>query len=284
MTIRGVLAVAWMAVAGVPVALGAQLVPPNAAEREGVAVAGRVIDIRTGETIPSVRVEFRLPGEEGAPVWQGLSGSSGTFVTARMIPGEYEVSVAMLGYADVLSTLRLEEAGDVDLRVELVPEALAVEPVVVAVRRQSRLETGGFFERQAVGIGHFLTRQDIENRNPWRVADLFYGVPGARVIPASVGQPVPNVLLRNNCSPLIVMNGAPLSSRLRLDEILHPSDIEAIEVYHGSSAPIQYSQFTTCGTIMVWTRETRLQEGQPFSWRRLLAAAGVVAGLFLISR
>ena len=284
MAFRWVLAGAWLLTAVSPARTDAQIVPSSAGEGAGVAVMGRIIDIRTAEPIPSVRIAFRLPDSEGDPVWQGLSGSTGTFVTARMEAGEYDVEVQMLGYADLLNRITFAQDGDIDLRIELVPEALALEPVVVAVRRLSRLETQGFYERQAMGIGHFLNRADIEMRNPWRVADLFYGIPGARVIPATLGQPSPNVLLRGNCMPLIVLNGAPISSRIRLDEILHPQDLEAVEVYHGASAPIQYSQFTTCGTIMVWTRETRLVEGQPFSWRRLLAAAGVVAGLFLISR
>jgi len=272
----------WLLTAVIPTGMTAQIVPSSAGA--GVAVMGRVIDIRTTEPIPSVRIAFRLPNTGGDPVWQGLSGSTGTFVTARMESGEYEVEVQMLGYADILSRITFAQDGDIDLRIELVPEALALEPVVVAVRRQSRLETQGFYERQARGIGHFLDRADIEMRNPWRVADLFYGIPGARVIPTTLGQPAPNVLLRGNCMPLIVLNGAPISGRVRLDEILHPQDLEAVEVYHGASAPIQYSQFTTCGTIMVWTREAHLGEGRPFSWRRLLAAAGVVAAIFLISR
>jgi len=284
MTIRWGLAGVWLLTAVLPAGAEAQIVPSSAGEGAGVAVLGRVIDIRTSEPIPSVRIVFRLPDTEGDPVWQGLSGSSGTFVTARMEPGDYDVEVQMLGYADILNRISFVQDGDVDLRIELVPEALALEPVVVAVRRTSRLETQGFYERQAMGIGHFLDRADIEIRNPWRVADLFYGIPGARVIPATLGQPAPNVLLRGNCMPLIVLNGAPISNRIRLDEILHPQDLEAVEVYHGATAPIQYSQFTTCGTIMVWTREARLMEGQPFSWRRLLGAAGVVAALILISR
>jgi len=284
MTIRWGLAGVWVLTAAMPIWAEAQIVPSSAGGSVGVAVLGRVIDIRSAEPIPSVRVAFRLPDTEGEPVWQGLSGSTGTFVTSRMEPGDYEVEVQMLGYADILNRITFALDGDVDLRIELVPEALTLEPVVVAVRRRSRLETQGFYERQAMGIGYFLNRADIEMRNPWRVADLFYGIPGARVIPATVGQPVPNVLLRRNCVPLIVLNGAPISNRIRLDDILHPQDVEAVEVYHGSSAPIQYSQFTTCGTIMVWTRETRLMEGQPFSWGRLLRAGGVAAALFLITR
>jgi len=284
MTIRLGLAGVWLLTAVMPAGAEAQVVPSSAGEGPGVAVLGRVSDIRTAEPIPSVRIAFRLPDTEGDPVWQGLSGSTGTFVAARMEPGDYDVEVQMLGYTDILSRITFAHDGDIDLRIEMVPEALALEPVVVAVRRASRLETQGFYERQAIGMGHFLERADIERRNPGRVADLFYGIPGARVIPATLGQPAPNVLLRGNCMPRIVLNGAPISNPVRLDEILHPQDLEAIEVYHGASAPIRYSQFTTCGTIMVWTREPRLMEGQPFSWRRLFGAAGVVATLFLISR
>jgi hypothetical protein len=256
----------------------------NDTVREAVAVLGQLTDQLSGEPVSTARVEFHPIEGQDAPVWEGVSDQAGMFVATGLVTGEYEFRAEVIGYAPIVSTVDFSQGGDVDLRVEMVPEAVALEPVLVAVRRATRLETRGFYERQAAGIGHFLTRADIEMRGPWRVADLFYGVPGARVIPGRPGQPVPTVLLRNNCNPLIVLDGSPISNRIRLDEILNPGDLEAIEVYHGASAPIQYTQFTTCGTIMVWTRETRLQEGQPFSWWRMLGAGVVVGVLYLISQ
>jgi len=34
-----------------------------------------------------------------------------------------------------------------------------------------------------------------------------------------------------------------------------PQEVEAIEVYHGVSTPIEYtSMFSTCGVVLIWTR------------------------------
>jgi len=256
----------------------------NDTARDAVAVLGKLTNQLTGEPISTVRVAFHPIDGQDAPVWEGVADQSGMFVATGLVTGEYEFRAEVIGYAAINSTVDFPRGGDIDLRVEMVPEAVALEPVLVAVRRASRLETQGFYDRQAVGIGHFLTRADIEMRGPWRVADLFYSIPGARVISGRPGQSVPTVLLRNSCSPLIVLDGIPISNRVRLDEILTPGDVEAIEVYHGASAPIQYTQFTTCGTIMVWTREARLQEGRPLSWWRMLGAGVAVGVLYLFSR
>jgi hypothetical protein len=266
-----------------PTLVVAQEEPRAEQPEDGVTILVAVLDRSLRTPVSSAEVVLSRVSEPDRR-WSGTTGEYGTIVTPALQLGEYEVRVEMIGYAPIAHRVTLAEAGDVDLSIEMVQEAVPLEPVVVAVRRRTRLETAGFYERRESQIGYYLTRDEIEARGPFRVADLFYTIPGARVIPARAGQPAALVLLRNDCVPLIVLDGNPISNAIRLDELLHVADIEAIEVYHGSSAPMQYSQFTTCGTIMVWTRETRLLEGSPFSWRRLLAAGALVGVLFLISR
>jgi hypothetical protein len=273
-----------LVLAAIPLAVAGQSVPTAQRGEAAVAVLTRVSDRATGEPISSARVFFVLATEGYFGQWDGTARDDGTVVTPQLRLGTYDVRVEMLGYSDVVDRVALQEAGDVDLRIEMVPEAVALEPIVVAVRRTTRLETQGFFERRAAGGGYFLTRQDIESRNPFRVADVFYAVPGARVQAPRRGEVFPRVLLRGDCVPLIVLDGTPISIPILLDELLQISEVEAIEVYHGASAPLQFTQFSTCGTIVVWTREARLMEGKPFSWKRLLAAGGIVGALLFLTR
>lgn len=267
-----------------PALVEAQTEPRAERAQDGVTLLVTLIDRTSGLRVSSAQVVLQLVSDGPAAQWAGTTGESGTVVTPALQLGDYDVRVDMLGFVDVDQRVTLGEAGDVDLTIEMVPEAVPLQPIVVAVRRETRLETQGFYERRASQIGYYLTREEIEARGPFRVADLFYTIPGARVVTPSPGQPAPLVLLRNNCIPLIVLNGSPISNQIRLDELLNVADVEAIEVYHGATAPMQFTQFNTCGTIVVWTRESRLLEGKPFSWRRLLGAGAVLGFLFFISR
>lgn len=267
-----------------PALAAAQTEPLADSPGNGIAILVRVTDRTTLIPVNSARVVLRLVSDGPDAIWEGATRGNGTIVTPTLRLGEYEVTVDMLGFRPVAERVVLDESGDVDLRIELVPEAVALDPIVVAVRRRTRLENQGFYEREASQIGYFLTREEIEARGPFRISDLFYTIPGARVIPARAGQSAALVLLRNQCVPLIVLDGSPITIPIRLDELLNVGDIEAIEVYHGPSAPVQYSPFTTCGTIMVWTRETRLLEGDPLSWKRLVAGATILGLIILLGR
>ena len=58
-----------------------------------------------------------------------------------------------------------------------------------------------------------------------------------------------------------------------IDEVISAGEVEGIEVYHGTSAPIQYVGITTCGVVMLWSRDP-VSRGRPFTWGRLLFTVG----------
>ncbi len=64
-----------------------------------------------------------------------------------------------------------------------------------------------------------------------------------------------------------------------IDDVVSVNDVEALEIYHGTSAPIDYNGLTTCGVVMIWTRDP-VAEGQPFSWGKVLFVVGF--GVFAI--
>ena len=69
-----------------------------------------------------------------------------------------------------------------------------------------------------------------------------------------------------------------------LDSMVRPEDIEGIEFYRGGNeVPIEYATRSSCGLVLIWTR-TDVQNGRPFSWKRLFIAAGLVAGIIAFSQ
>ena len=68
-----------------------------------------------------------------------------------------------------------------------------------------------------------------------------------------------------------------------LDFFLQPSDVEAVEIYHGTYVPVEFG-VNSCGAIVVWTRggePTGTQEGL---WRRVLFAVGLLSLTILLTR
>jgi hypothetical protein len=265
----------------------------------GLPVQGVVMDIGTGT--PVVLARLRLVPVEAAegdslvapdparPVgdplrpFEALSDSAGAFRWPRVPQGPYRLEVSGLGYRALEQEVVIRGAPPVEIRVELVPEALTLEPIVVVVVRSLRLEAGGFYSRRQLGLGSFLDRDEIELRSPSRTSDLLRGFAGVQVQQGPMGQGG-RILIRGMCRPDIVIDGLNLGPNVFPDDLLIPTDLEAIEVHRGPTGPAQYSR-GACGMIMFWTADPSVRGGgSPFSRRRLLVAVGFVLLALLVTR
>ena len=246
---------------------------PNLTVEDGVQVFGTVQDRRSGEPILAAGVTLVPSSPEGGVPWSGTSDGSGRFRTDILPIGEYELTIEVLSFATLSGSVVLEEPGVVDLRVEMVTVDYELDPVVAAARRRSRLDEVGFYQRRQLGTGHFVTRADLEDLAPTRISDVFRRIPGV-IIEPGFGLMEDTVRLRGGCIPIVVLDGVRMANPIRLDDILNVMDIEALEVHQGPGAtPIQYSGITTCGVVMVWSRDPVRQEGEGFSWGKLITAA-----------
>ncbi len=145
-------------------------------------------------------------------------------------------------------------------------------------RRLPYLADAGFYRRRQEGFGHFLTRDEIDKRDPLILTDLLHGMSGVRVTcggqqrgPSQGGPGVQctvtmraanTMFFRGKCNPSVVLDGVLLqpggtaSGGLSLDDVVNPFNIEALEVYPGpEGVPVQYSGYLSpCGAIIVWSR------------------------------
>lgn len=275
--LREVLAAVFCVVLGWPAPAPAQEPTEAGDAGEVVQLVGSVVDRRTGDPLPLARVQlFPFPVEGDEPVWSGQSDGRGRFRTESIPLGAYQLDVETLPFTSLAHPIVFSEEGIVDLRVEMVRVDYELEAVVVSARRQTVLERSGFLERQERGIGHFVTRDDIESSAALRVSDLFRRIPGARVVRGSRGGfESARVLLRGGCAPRFVIDGMMLSGQVVIDDLVATTQVEAVEVYHGSNVPIRYAGQSGCGVVMVWTRDPVTTEGRPLTWRRVLVAAGL---------
>lgn len=237
-----------------------------------VQVIGAVVDRTTEEPVPLATVAFSLVSNPDQPVWSGVADSEGHFEVSRLPPGAYQIQVDALSFAQVTDVEILPGEAVLDVRIEMVPVEYELDPIVVVATRSTRLDRTGFYRRQQQGIGYFVDHAEIEARQALEVTDLFRRIPGARV-QESIGLRGAMVGLRGGCTPQVVVDGAVLAGPVSLDQLAQPGDIEAIEVYHGPTAPIAYNARSGCGTIVMWTRSPPEATGK-ISFKKFLAIVG----------
>jgi hypothetical protein len=239
--------------------------------------------MQTGASVPGALVTLTLFDGGGDPIWSGLSDERGAFRTNPLALGTYELRVeGARTFADISHVLILAEVGIVDVWVEMAAVEYELPPIIVVARRVTKLEAGGFYARREAGRGAFFTREDIDELAPSRLSEIFRRDPGARIIQGRSGGGN-TIRLRGGCQPVFVLDGAVLSGSFVIDEMFPINGVEGIEVYHGAAAPMQYVGMTSCGVVMLWTRDPSTGGGTPFSWKRLAVAIGLGGIIALLS-
>lgn len=208
-------------------------------------VRGTVREDATGAPIAGAAIRALDAGGRG--VAELFSDERGRFILRLPAAASYRLSASRLGYAPTTTDsffVGLGEERSIDISV-------AVEPVwlnsirVAAESRVPHLQSKGFYRRLELGFGHFMIKDQIERRSPGRMTDLFYGLPGVRVIDDSVEV--------RGCLPTLVLDGVVLSDR-NVNQVVTPYDVEGVEVFASpAGVPPEYWR-GPCGTILIWTR------------------------------
>jgi hypothetical protein len=192
---------------------------------------------------------------------------NGRFVLSKVPAGPLSLRFRRLGYRPDTVDLMVMAGQTLPLDVAIGRVALGLAPVVVRARETLTGWRVGFYDRRDQGAGHFLTKEDLEKRNPSMLTDMFRMIPGVQV--RSVGSSMlRQVRFRGGrCAPLTWLDGAPLNAGEFDLDALSPRSIEAMEVYSGpASVPLQFQSSrnlaTSCGAIIIWSREGELKPRQ----------------------
>lgn len=235
-----------------PRAARAQAEPPPAGP---VAVSGAVhgpggISIVGAE----VTVMPRLAPTAVGVQHRTYTDDAGRFRIPAVAAGRASVVVRRIGYRLATQDVVLD-GRPLALEVEAVPQQLSA--VVVQSRR--RVYDGPLADwnrRRDFGMGRFITREEIDRRNPLRTSDLLRTIPGI-MVQNSRGQSV--VRIRGNrCDPLVFIDGMPAYAGYFDIDALVPSTLEGIEVYAGlGTVPVELRGSRgehTCGVLALWSR------------------------------
>jgi len=143
-------------------------------------VRGLLLDERTSTPVPGAVVE--ILGTAGERYGATLSDSAGMFVLSAPGPGRYQVRAVHADYAPTLSTaFALDEDNElVDLRLYVGVEVVRLAPIEVIGRSSFRLMRGRdiFNANQELGLGRFITAEDIAARDPHGISYMLQGEDG----------------------------------------------------------------------------------------------------------
>jgi hypothetical protein len=218
------------------------------------SVHGRLLDASSGAAIDGATMT--LLAEDSVVVQSVLTDPSGEFRLDAPRPGPYRLSAQRIGYRTSATPMfELEERDTLEVEFRLSTEVVLLQPVTVtAYSRRPSGPLSGFYERmERRAAGTFITREQIEQRQPIYPSDLLRTVPGVQLVPTWWGRTV--VLMRGRCVPQIFLDGMRIHGG-SIDDIVTAMDLEGIEVYRSAvEAPIEFTGAGGgCGAIVLWTR------------------------------
>lgn len=233
-------------------------------------LVGRVRDAETDEPVTAAAVS--IVGDPG----EVSSNRRGRFVLTGVPVGRREISVRHIGYAPLRHPVAVNRGHTTEVEIGLVPEPVAMEPLVATVVRLRRLETKGFYERkywgELVSGGTFFTAGDIERRNPGRITHMVADIPGIRLGGCGprlnscklYNSRIPDSSSSEGCLMNIYLDGSLVVRRNRIartpqasiNDFVIPVEIAGVEVYRGpSELPAEFAGMTSrCGVVVIWTK------------------------------
>ncbi|HEX8693963.1 MAG TPA: carboxypeptidase-like regulatory domain-containing protein [Longimicrobium sp.] len=224
----------------------AALLAPAAASAQ--VVDGLLLDGRSAE--PVSRATVALLDSAGRVAASMETRADGRFRLRAAGAGLYRVRAERQGVRLAEGTVLLRERGTVqiDLRTEAGPltaaargdSAIALEPLEATAAVQRRyLTNAGFYDRQRVGTGVFLTGEQFAARSGARTIDALQGLRGIFYRPAGANS---YVLLQRRmggrCRVSIWVDGLPRTEEVLND--IRAEDVEAVEVYDGREIPMRF--------------------------------------------
>lgn len=232
---------------------------------------------RTGVVVGSVRdssgqrvsqAVIRLVGTRDSAALV-TSDDSGGYRIAGVATGRAQLFARRIGFApETLSVIVV--AGEAR-RADFVLSTVAVELQAALIKADpTRGKMGPFNVRRARGIGAFVTRSEIEQRQANSVSELLRYIPGVAVQQRMAGEPQPVQMRRSaqstsqaNCTVSMYVDGQPYPNG-NVDDF-PPLSIEGIEVYKSASEiPADFrTRDAMCGLIAIWTRDPDKAKRKP---------------------
>lgn len=236
---------------------------------DSVRLEGRVVEAESAN--PIAFAEITVLDSELRRLGHVQAARDGTF-TVRVPWKEDGVYLLAerIGYEENRTPfLWFDDHSFFELEIRLDRDAVLLAPleVVARSRRQSQV-LEGFKSRLETGLGHYITRAEIERSNPRLVTDLLAMVPGVQLRSSGAGLRRVVQMSRARsvlaCPAQVYVDGMRLNTNagpseaqlVAIDDYVAPGSVEGIEVYKGlSTVPAPFlNEYADCGVVVIWTR------------------------------
>jgi len=217
-------------------------------------VRGDIVDAN-GVPLDNVAVEFPQLG------LRAVTDGRGQYVIPWVTEGRQLITVRRLGFTPGDTTL-VVTAGVVNSLRHVLQSVTTLSEVTTTASRAWARE---FDEHRRIGLGQFLTRDELATRETQRLGDIVSMMRGARMLRSGQTNTylagLAQTSMRGPCYAHIWLDGMPMylgrpgEPPYNLNELL-ALQIEAIEYYAGpAETPSKYANLNaTCGVLVVHTR------------------------------
>ena len=223
---------------------------------------------------------FIIHGESRTPVegvrvsiigtaLSAFTDSSGLFNIDGIAAGTRVLQARAVGYTAGTWLLTLREGESLRDTFLLEPIAIAVEAVTVRVSDTGDWRSeSGFEQRRQSGRGVFVTRADIQQRQPRTVADVLRTVPGVSTTCRGYGNNCVVTMTRTSrgtCQPEYFLDGHVATFSTGANFPIDIAAIRGVEIYRNEfEAPVEMQRFgLRCGVIAIWTIAPGERFGNP---------------------
>ncbi len=215
-------------------------------QERAATLTGQVVSAADRTPLPYAQV--RLVDEERLVV----ADDAGRFLFTEVAPGPLLLVVTFLGTTSNPTELTLASGQLHQVRIAM---DVALDPITADIpRSEAPSKLRGFYERMDSEQGYFITRTEIEERDPSRMTDMLRRIPGVDVGSARVGRIGVSMGRGRSCAIQYFLDGIR-TPFFDIDD-LSPGDVAGVEVYPGvARVPIQFKHRATCGVIVIWTRD-----------------------------
>jgi hypothetical protein len=212
-------------------------------------VVGRVVDKR-GKPLDGARVMLQ------GGVKMVVSNSNGEFVLDSLPSGTQALEVRKLGYAATDASVELSANTPARTTIAMSDFVPTLAAVRVTASQDKALADVGYSDRKRMGQGFFM--DSTINHQAVAFSDVMRMAQGLKVVPAGDGRSyvIQDSRSSNGCVEFWVDGMRwPSMTPGDIDQILQPAELVAIEVYHGSNTPPQFTAAgqSGCATIVAWT-------------------------------
>ena len=239
------------------------LLASTASAQDMRTVTVRVTDAVNRQPVPAAQVQ--LVGTTTG----GTTNAEGRLTLRGLAPGNHEIRVLRVGYAEQKKTAIVAATGETTVEFALNPVSIQLTPVVTtATGEQRRVEIGNSVS--TIDVAKKIEEAPIRSMGDVLVAKA----PGVQVLPANMTGAGSRVRIRGTASisltndPIYVIDGIRMTStgsggvgvggttHSRVADI-NPEEIENIEIVKGPSAATLYGTDAANGVVVITTKKGR---------------------------